>query len=75
MTALVSVTVIRRGAVIHVSGILGIRILVDRSSGVLFWKEFFDFPVVGFDTDGELEIFFGDIIPELHAIRLASKSL
>jgi hypothetical protein len=53
--------------------ILGL--LVDGTALVLLWQEFFDFPVVLLDADGEFEIFAGDGIPVLFLASLARSKL
>lgn len=51
--------------VVHASGILRVRILVDGAASLLFRKELFDFPVVRLNSNGELQILLCDIVPEL----------
>ncbi len=51
--------------VVHASGVLRVRILVDGATSFLFRKELFDFPVVRLDSYGELQILLCDIVPEL----------
>lgn len=50
---------------IHAPGILRVRVLIDGRSTVLLRKKFFDFPSIRFNAHRELEVLFGDIIPEL----------
>lgn len=51
--------------VVHASGVLRVRVLEARLSAVLLGEEFFHLPCVGFDADGEFQVFLRDVIPEL----------
>jgi hypothetical protein len=65
---LISVPIVGgRPVVIHASGVLRVRILIRRCASVIFRKKFLDFPAARLNSHRELEIFLGDVIPELNA--------
>ncbi len=56
-----------RGLVVHAAGVLGVAVVVDGASAVVFGEEFFDFPIALFGADAEFEVFAGDGVPVLEA--------
>lgn len=58
-------TVGRCTVVVHASRVLGVGILVDGLTPIFFGEQFLDFPGIGFDADGEFQVFLGNRVPEL----------
>lgn len=56
-----------RGLVVHTAGVLGVAVVVDGASAVVFGEELLDFPVALFGADAEFEVFAGDGVPVLEA--------
>lgn len=61
-------TVSRRAMMVHAARVLGVCVLVDRLTTIFLRKQFLDFPRIGFDTNGEFQVFFGNGVPELRFI-------
>lgn len=56
-----------RGLVVHTAGVLGVAVVVDGASAVVFGEELLDFPIALFGADAEFEVFAGDGVPVLEA--------
>ena len=54
-----------RGLVVHAARILGVAVVVDCPSTILFREQLFDFPIPLFSPNAEFEVFPGDGVPIL----------